>query len=55
MELFGVKKEKNQKILALKSFVAGGTAGSLAATIIYPLDFVRTRLAVDMGKKEGEK
>lgn len=30
--------------------MAGGTAGAVGLTIVYPLDFVRTRLAADIGK-----
>ena len=33
------------------SIMAGGTAGCCALTIIYPLDFTRTLLAVDMSQK----
>jgi gas vesicle protein len=35
----------------LKNILAGGIAGSLAALIVYPLDYSRTRIAVDLGKK----
>lgn len=30
--------------------MAGGIAGAIGLSIVYPLDFVRTRLAADMGK-----
>lgn len=30
--------------------MAGGVAGSCSMVIVYPLDFARTRLGVDMGK-----
>ena len=32
------------------SLVAGGMAGATSTTIMYPLEFARTRLALDMGK-----
>jgi hypothetical protein len=35
----------------LKNILADGIAGSLAALIVYPLDYSRTRIAVDLGKK----
>jgi solute carrier family 25 (mitochondrial adenine nucleotide translocator), member 4/5/6/31 len=31
------------------SLIAGGLAGATSTTILYPLEFVRTRLAVDLG------
>jgi solute carrier family 25 (mitochondrial adenine nucleotide translocator), member 4/5/6/31 len=34
----------------LVSFVAGGLAGGTATTILYPTEFLRTRLALDLGK-----
>lgn len=35
--------------------MAGGTAGAIGLTCVYPLDFVRTRLAADMGKDLAER
>lgn len=32
------------------NLLAGGTAGAIGLTLVYPLDFVRTRLAADIGK-----
>jgi solute carrier family 25 (adenine nucleotide translocator) protein 4/5/6/31 len=34
----------------LGSLLAGGVAGSIGLLIVYPLDFARTRLGVDVGK-----
>lgn len=34
----------------LRSILAGGMAGCMTMSIVYPLDFARTLLAVDMGK-----
>jgi solute carrier family 25 (adenine nucleotide translocator) protein 4/5/6/31 len=30
--------------------VSGGLAGATSLTVVYPLDFARTRLAMDVGK-----
>ena len=35
----------------LKSFVSGGLAGATTISILYPLGFMRTRLATDVGNK----
>ena len=35
----------------LKSFVSGGLAGTTTISILYPLGFMRTRLATDVGNK----
>jgi len=37
------------------NLLAGGVAGAIGLSIVYPLDFVRTRLAADIGKSEGER
>ena len=34
---------------------SGGAAGATSLTFVYPLDFARTRLAADVGKKEGRE
>ena len=34
----------------LTSFISGGLAGATATTVLYPFEFVRTRLAMDRGK-----
>lgn len=39
----------------LASLFAGGSAGSITMTFVYPLDFARTRLGVDMGKNAAER
>ena len=33
------------------NLLAGGFAGLSSLTVVYPLDFARTRLAADLGKK----
>jgi solute carrier family 25 (adenine nucleotide translocator) protein 4/5/6/31 len=35
--------------------MAGGLAGATGLTCVYPLDFVRTRLAADVGKSEADR
>ena len=38
------------------SVLSGGTAGCLTVFFVYPLDFARTRLGVDLGtNKSGER
>mmetsp|Transcript_15269 Transcript_15269/g.30849 ORF Transcript_15269/g.30849 Transcript_15269/m.30849 type:complete len:334 (+) Transcript_15269:328-1329(+) len=45
---------RKQRIL--RSFVSGGLAGATTITFLYPLAFMRTRLAVDVGVAErGER
>lgn len=34
---------------------SGGLAGSLSLAVVYPLDFIRTRLATDIGKSEADR
>ena len=49
----------NKKTEPLKFFVgnimSGGAAGAASLCVVYPLDFARTRLAVDVGKAGGER
>lgn len=35
--------------------LAGGLAGAIGLTVVYPLDFVRTRLGVDVGKAGADR
>jgi len=39
----------------LGSLMAGGAAGATSLTFVYPLDFARTRLGVDVGKAAGDR
>jgi solute carrier family 25 (adenine nucleotide translocator) protein 4/5/6/31 len=39
----------------LGNCMAGGMAGSATLTLVYPLDFTRTRLGADIGKSEAER
>ena len=46
----------SRKRRILRSFVSGGLAGGTTITFLYPLAFMRTRLAVDLGRAEkGER
>lgn len=42
------KKDKTKLLMA--NVLSGGMAGTCGNIFVYPLDFVRTRLGVDMGK-----
>lgn len=50
---YNAKKEPFKYFLG--SLAAGGAAGGVALSIVYPLDFVRTRLAADIGKDKNER
>ena len=39
----------------LNNMAAGGLAGSLSLLVVYPLDFIRTRLATDTGKAAADR
>lgn len=39
----------------LGNLLSGGLAGSSSMVFVYPLDFARTRLGVDMGKTAGDR
>lgn len=46
----------SRKRRILRSFVSGGLAGGTTITFLYPLAFMRTRLAVDLGRTgKGER
>lgn len=46
---------QNPRRFLFGSLMAGGVAGVTSLVFIYPLDFVRTRLAVDVAKAEGKR
>ena len=56
---YPILREENggaRKQRILRSFVSGGLAGATTITFLYPLAFMRTRLAVDIGVAEkGER
>jgi len=49
------KEQFERKCRNLTSFVAGGMAGGTSTTLLYPIEFLRTRLTADLqkGKKTG--
>jgi solute carrier family 25 (adenine nucleotide translocator) protein 4/5/6/31 len=52
--LSGVDKKTQFWRYFLGNLAAGGAAGATSLLVVYPLDFARTRLAADMGKKASE-
>ncbi|CAJ0931058.1 unnamed protein product, partial [Mesorhabditis belari] len=46
----GIDKHKNFWSHTAYSLLAGGCAGSTTLCFVYPLDFIRTRLSVDIGR-----
>lgn len=50
--LNGVDKRTQFGRYFLGNLASGGAAGATALSIVYPLEFVRTRLAVDVGRSK---
>ena len=48
----GVRQRRRQ---FMTSLMAGGLAGGTSTTILYPLEFLRTRLSMDLGTNETRK
>ncbi len=48
--LDGVDPNKSPARFFLGNLLSGGCAGAIGLSIVYPLDFARTRLAADHGK-----
>ncbi|KRW98328.1 Mitochondrial carrier domain [Pseudocohnilembus persalinus] len=46
------KQQDTKSTYVFKSILGGGLAGCMTTFFVYPLDFARTMLAVDMGKKQ---
>lgn len=53
--LFKVQKDAPQYVKFGTNIASGGLAGSLSLTLVYSLDFARTRLANDAKGKGGER
>jgi len=37
------------------NLISGGTAGAIGLSIVYPLDFARTRLGTDLGNDPAKR
>jgi solute carrier family 25 (adenine nucleotide translocator) protein 4/5/6/31 len=48
-KILGVDKDSGFGVKLLNNVAAGGAAGATSLMVVYPLDFARTRLAVDVG------
>merc|ERR1711962_951569 len=53
--LFKTSKDAPQYVKFAKNILSGGFAGSLSLTVVYSLDYARTRLANDAKGKGGER
>jgi solute carrier family 25 (adenine nucleotide translocator) protein 4/5/6/31 len=49
----GIDKKKQFWKFFAANMASGGAAGATSLCVVYPLDFARTRLAADIGQKEG--
>jgi len=50
-----VDRSKNPYKFVLKNLLSGGLAGSITSMVVYPLDFARTRLGVDVAQQHGAR
>jgi len=53
--IFATKKDAPQYVKFSTNILSGGFAGSLSLTVVYSLDYARTRLANDAKGKGGER
>jgi len=51
----GVDKKKEFWKFFMGNLASGGAAGAVSLCFVYPLDFARTRLAADVGKKDARE
>ena len=55
-QLYAIKDPKNHPYWDMMSNIAaGGSAGAACMTFVYPLDFARTRMGVDVGKTAADR
>jgi len=50
-----VDRRENPYKFVLKNLLSGGLAGSITSMVVYPLDFARTRLGVDVAQNHGQR
>jgi len=43
------EEQRRKRLAVMSSFLSGGLAGGTATTFLYPFEFLRTRLAMDIG------
>jgi len=55
MFMDGIDKDKQFWKFFAGNLAAGGAAGATSLSIVYPLDFARTRLGADVGKAAGDR
>lgn len=53
--IYGDSYTPSQSTRMLNSLLSGGLSGATTTTLLYPLEFLRTRLAVDINKGSGER
>jgi len=52
---FAYDRKKNFWLFFAGNMASGGAAGACSLTVVYPLDFARTRLATDIGKGVADR
>jgi solute carrier family 25 (adenine nucleotide translocator) protein 4/5/6/31 len=53
--LYGPSYQQSRSTQVVNSLVSGGLSGATTTTLLYPLEFLRTRLAVDINKGDGRR
>lgn len=51
----GIDPKKDKLKFFYGNLMSGGVAGAIGLTVVYSLDFARTRLAADIGKTKDNK
>jgi len=49
------EEARKRRRALISSFLSGGLAGGTTTTVLYPVEFMRTRLAMDVGATRGER